>query len=161
MPNAVGGMRGIRTSDTRRWATTKRRVSSLKRTRPPTGYTAGDLILGTVVGFVAALLVGLVAMILVMLLLPSSSRIIPWIQEGIPIVCIMAGLAAGGRVVDARSAERKRRFVDRRTGALQRRRCPECDYDLRGTIEPRCPECGEAFTAQEWKLTTSGASPEL
>ena len=23
--------------------------------------------------------------------------------------------------------------------------CAECDYDLRGQVEPRCPECGRAF----------------
>ena len=27
--------------------------------------------------------------------------------------------------------------------------CPKCDYDLRGLTEPRCPECGEAFSLQE------------
>jgi hypothetical protein len=111
-----------------------------------------------VLGFVAALLVGLAAVILTMLLLPSSSRIIPWIQEGIPIACIMVGLGTGGRLIRARGAERKRRFVDRRTAALQQRRCPECDYDVRGTVEPRCPECGEAFTAQEWTLAATSVN---
>lgn len=28
-------------------------------------------------------------------------------------------------------------------------RCPECDYDLRGLTEPRCPECGKAFSARD------------
>ena len=28
-------------------------------------------------------------------------------------------------------------------------RCPECDYDLRGLTEPRCPECGKAFSSRE------------
>ena len=27
--------------------------------------------------------------------------------------------------------------------------CPECDYDLRGLTEPRCPECGRAFSTRE------------
>jgi hypothetical protein len=27
--------------------------------------------------------------------------------------------------------------------------CPLCDYDLRGLVEPRCPECGYAFTWPE------------
>lgn len=27
--------------------------------------------------------------------------------------------------------------------------CPLCDYNLRGLIEPRCPECGYQFTWQE------------
>src|SRR5215207_1118651 len=27
--------------------------------------------------------------------------------------------------------------------------CPLCDYDLRGLVEPRCPECGHAFDRQE------------
>ena len=28
-------------------------------------------------------------------------------------------------------------------------RCPQCAYDLRGLTEPRCPECGRAFTFHE------------
>ena len=28
-------------------------------------------------------------------------------------------------------------------------RCPLCDYDLRGLVEPRCPECGYRFTWRE------------
>ena len=28
-------------------------------------------------------------------------------------------------------------------------RCPECDYDLRGLTEPRCPECGKAFSSRK------------
>src|SRR5215213_6018623 len=27
--------------------------------------------------------------------------------------------------------------------------CPLCDYNLRGLIEPRCPECGFAFSWEE------------
>jgi RNA polymerase subunit RPABC4/transcription elongation factor Spt4 len=73
----------------------------------------------------------------------------------VEIASVLAGVGAGGGVMRARVAERKRWFVERRTAALQQRRCPECDYDLRGTPEPRCPECGEAFTVQEWRLTTA------
>lgn len=29
-------------------------------------------------------------------------------------------------------------------------RCPICRYHLTGLAEPRCPECGEAFTPEEW-----------
>lgn len=28
-------------------------------------------------------------------------------------------------------------------------RCPSCDYDLNGTMEPRCPECGLAFDKRD------------
>ncbi len=28
-------------------------------------------------------------------------------------------------------------------------RCPQCDYDLRGLPEPRCPECGKFFSASD------------
>lgn len=34
--------------------------------------------------------------------------------------------------------------------STQSARCPICRYDLTGLIEPRCPECGEAFTPTEW-----------
>jgi hypothetical protein len=27
--------------------------------------------------------------------------------------------------------------------------CPLCEYDLRGSVEPRCSECGYAFTWEE------------
>ena len=39
---------------------------------------------------------------------------------------------------------REMRTVDRRRH-LQERVCDSCGYDLRGQIEPRCPECGEPF----------------
>ncbi len=28
--------------------------------------------------------------------------------------------------------------------------CPRCGYDLRGLPQPRCPECGLAFAADDW-----------
>ncbi len=37
-----------------------------------------------------------------------------------------------------------RRYRRRRRGL-----CRECAYDLRGTTEPRCPECGKAFDAKK------------
>jgi hypothetical protein len=33
-------------------------------------------------------------------------------------------------------------------------RCPLCDYDLRGLVDPRCPECGYAF---DWAELTDPA----
>lgn len=30
------------------------------------------------------------------------------------------------------------------------RRCPRCRYDLRAQVEPRCPECGLTFPAEDW-----------
>lgn len=27
--------------------------------------------------------------------------------------------------------------------------CPNCDYDVRGLTEPRCPECGKTFSTRE------------
>ena len=32
--------------------------------------------------------------------------------------------------------------------------CPMCDYDLRGQIEPRCPECGYRFDWDELRDPT-------
>lgn len=34
--------------------------------------------------------------------------------------------------------------------------CPLCDYNLRGLIEPRCPECGHRF---EWKQVLAQGDP--
>ena len=39
---------------------------------------------------------------------------------------------------------REMRAIDRRRH-LQERVCDSCGYDLRGQLEPRCPECGESF----------------
>jgi predicted amidophosphoribosyltransferase len=35
----------------------------------------------------------------------------------------------------------------------RRGHCPRCGYLLRGLPEPRCPECGRPFTAQEVGMT--------
>ena len=34
-------------------------------------------------------------------------------------------------------------------GSAEPVQCPLCDYDLRGQIEPRCPECGYRFVWEE------------
>lgn len=34
-------------------------------------------------------------------------------------------------------------------------RCPKCDYDLTGTTEPRCPECGGAFDPEKLRGQSS------
>ena len=39
---------------------------------------------------------------------------------------------------------REMKAIDRRRH-LQERVCDSCGYDLRGQLEPRCPECGEPF----------------
>ncbi len=31
------------------------------------------------------------------------------------------------------------------------RRCPRCTYDLRGQLDPRCPECGLTFPPAQWQ----------
>jgi hypothetical protein len=72
---------------------------------------------------------------------------------------MLAGFGIAERVMQARVAGRRRRHDAHRTAALRQRRCPVCDYDLRGTVEPRCPECGETFTVQEWEHAESSASP--
>jgi len=40
-------------------------------------------------------------------------------------------------------------------------RCPECDYNLRGLIEPRCPECAYEFTWSEILNPTRRTHPYL
>jgi hypothetical protein len=39
--------------------------------------------------------------------------------------------------------------------------CPLCDYDLRGQIEPRCPECGYRFDWEELRDPTRRLHPYL
>lgn len=34
--------------------------------------------------------------------------------------------------------------------------CPTCEYNLTGTTEPRCPECGEAFDPAKLRPPKSG-----
>jgi hypothetical protein len=40
-------------------------------------------------------------------------------------------------------------------------RCPLCEYDLRGLVEPRCPECGYTFTWPEITDPTRRRHPYL
>ncbi len=39
--------------------------------------------------------------------------------------------------------------------------CPLCEYSLRGLVEPRCPECGFAFTWAELAAADRGRHPWL
>ena len=48
----------------------------------------------------------------------------------------------GAGVGTIHCAVRRRRVV---RWCRRRGRCPACGYDLRGTREPRCPECGSRF----------------
>ena len=42
-----------------------------------------------------------------------------------------------------------RRSLREQLNAAGRATCMQCGYDLRGEIDPRCPECGREFTLQE------------
>src|SRR3954462_7960402 len=39
--------------------------------------------------------------------------------------------------------------------------CPMCEYDLRGQVEPRCPECGYRFAWEELRDPTRRLHPYL
>ena len=39
--------------------------------------------------------------------------------------------------------------------------CPTCDYDLRGQVEPRCPECGLQFSSIEELATAARSAARL
>src|SRR3954464_15190796 len=39
--------------------------------------------------------------------------------------------------------------------------CPMCGYDLRGQIDPRCPECGYTFDWEELRDPTRRLHPYL
>jgi hypothetical protein len=43
----------------------------------------------------------------------------------------------------------------RRWRQLSRGRCPVCAYDIRHTVETRCPECGNAWRAEELSMFTA------
>jgi len=45
------------------------------------------------------------------------------------------------------------RSLREQLNAAGRPTCMQCGYDLRGQIDPRCPECGREFTFQEFGKT--------
>ena len=130
-----------------------------KRSRPSKRYTNTDLVLGVVGGFVLGLVFMAVGLLPLTFLLPRTAELPHWLSSIVEAACMVAGFTVGQRIMLARVAERRRRYDAHRAAALRQRRCPVCDYDLRGTVEPRCPECGEHFTAKEWKHAESNAGP--
>ncbi len=57
-------------------------------------------------------------------------------------MCIPTGLLA---ILPAVEVALGMRWLHRRRKRRKIGRCAECDYDLRGLPEPRCPECGTPF----------------
>jgi len=66
----------------------------------------------------------------------SSGNLVGMIVAGILILTVVIMVFQGIRL-----ASRSVRIGLR----MHNRRCVACDYDLRGTVEPRCPECGKAL----------------
>ncbi len=120
----------------------------LGRSAPPQGSTNIDLVLGTVLGFLSAIVLGAAAT----LVFRSPAAM---------LFLVPFGVIAGVGVVRARIRARWRQYHDQRSASLKESHCPACDYDLRGTVEPRCPECGEPFTPDEWSARTDGPPAEL
>jgi len=125
------------------------------RTRPSKNYTGADLAIGTVLGFVAVLSGVAVVTVVVVALERSGYKNAQWLPVVTGLGACLVGLVVGRRVARGLRNARWRWYADGRKLAIRALRCPHCDYDLRGTVEPRCPECGEQFTAQEWALTSA------
>ncbi len=125
------------------------------RTRPPKNCTGADLIIGTLGAFFALLVGSVIVMLLVDSLAPSALKAKGYCLTASGLVFVVVFWPALVGIARGRVKRRWRRYTDERNRALSARRCPHCEYDLRGTVEPRCPECGEQFTAQEWALTSA------
>lgn len=119
--------------------------------------TVADAVIATVNGIVAfCLACGLCGVGLLGIFLLTGGRF-RLLEEWWPAILVVCGTPAGVLTVRAslrgRVAWRRADYERRRAAVLRQRRCPTCDYDLRGTTEPRCPECGERFTVEEWPPT--------
>lgn len=93
---------------------------------------------------------------------PIASRVVPVVgwRMGLPpsMAIVVAGLFYGcGISLALRWGLRDpvRRHLRRWLVQFGVPICIPCGYDLRGQVEPRCPECGEAFDPS---LLRSGAS---
>ncbi len=119
--------------------------------RPRLALTITDVVLGACAGVTVTAGIAALVPLAVTLAAPVEltyfnwERLARWALLGTALVGVISGVwVSRGRVAD-----RRRTFEH----ALQQNACPSCGYDLRGTCDPRCPECGGAFTAEEWALT--------
>jgi hypothetical protein len=124
-------------------------VPRYKNEQRPVRTSLGDRFLGWVCGCALAV-VGLVLVGITSGVLLGRERSGRDALIVVPIALI--GLSVPVGMAAARKCTRLRREVfDYERGAcLARQRCPACDYALRGTEIPRCPECGETFSDAEW-----------
>ena len=79
-----------------------------------------------------------------------------WVQASLVnmVLCGIAGAAMFLLLWRRPYTRFVRRYLQDRGVAV----CLKCGYDLRGQIEPRCPECGQAFDAR--LLTQDQASAQ-
>jgi uncharacterized membrane protein YfcA len=87
---------------------------------------------GVMVGAVIGIGFGLTASIMV-------APLPPLVQPFVAIALVTAATVLGGYV--------GHRLL--RKPLVEEGRCSQCGYDLRGCVEPRCPECGMQFVASE------------
>lgn len=132
-----------------------------RRSRPSRRYTNTDLVLGVAGGFALGLVFMAAVLIPLVFLLPDTAKLPQWLSSTLEAACMIAGFAIGQRLMLVRVVGRRRRYDAGRAAALLQCHCPVCDYDLRGTVEPRCPECGETFAGKEWKRAESSVAPRL
>lgn len=67
--------------------------------------------------------------------------------EALGSMALVASLPAVISMLLSLREDRKFRpgFWDKDAEVLEENICPKCGYDLRATVEPRCPECGTSF----------------
>jgi hypothetical protein len=63
---------------------------------------------------------------------------------GVPVLLSVASTLAS---LQERRRRRRERIEKQQASRLMARLCPNCEYNLKGLTEPRCPECGVGFPA--------------
>ena len=127
--------------------------------RPPKGFAASDLASGVAVGLVACIV--LPGYLILLSLQSNGGRLLfDWSSLSLLVITAPAGAAIGIWTARQRVKNRWGVYQQLRAISLAKTRCPTCDYDLRGTEAPRCSECGEAFSGEEWALTGQPLDPQ-
>ena len=129
----------------------KRRVTQSESQEQRTLF---DVAVGTVVGFLAAVVAMFVTVVVGDRLRPR--HVYPeWFVSIQMTVTILVGFLVGGWCIRALAVGRVERQRRQRDESLKGGKCPVCGYSLYGLPEPRCPECGERFTAAECSKTSA------
>jgi hypothetical protein len=118
--------------------------------RPSNRRTTVDLVVGSVLGFVVGCVA--VAVAIYVNLPPEFALLQLHVLGGVLALFLTTSVGTAFAYPRVRVWSRRRKFVVGRNAALLEGDCPACRYDLRGTPAPRCPECGDTFTPEEWDV---------